>query len=453
MPHIDITVYKHERISYNLLVSTSRHTNLFKYLKIVILVVFVIGFAGFGIASLSNSRAATPYASLTAATGSLTGNASMQSDSALNAQYVLFGSSPISLAACSTSNATGAGSPSAVFTVGSPVSGDNSSQIQAKIAQASAAGGGIVQLEAGTYLIDQTLNLASNVELSGVGTTQTIIKAATTNISLVSAQNTSNVTLNNFTADASGNTLADSNATLDYTINIINSSNVIVQNIATINPFSYSIVSNNSSNFCIRDNSVQVDTSNKYNQLDGIHIEGGTKGDVLDNYVDNRYNNALDGDDGLVAQGYHSNESYVTYAGNIVRGGNNGDCMQFALGPGNISNIVVKDNEFWGCPFGIRTGGYASSGAISNVTLDDNYIHNLVPGTGPYGSFPNGGNAVDLGGFLGTGQSSYNNTVSNTYICSAGSVVPESGTTITNTTTVSGCTDAPSTTTPPPTMP
>ena len=119
--------------------------------------------------------------------------------------------------------------------------------------------------------------------------------------------------------------------------------------------------------FCVRGNTIIVNgaeskySDNAYANLDGIHIDGGTDGDILGNYVDERENGATDGDDALVAQSYTANQSNVEFIGNVARGGNNGDCMQFALGPDSIANDAVSGNELWGCPFGVRTGGYASS--------------------------------------------------------------------------------------------
>jgi hypothetical protein len=361
--------------------------------------------------------------------------------------------SPGSLGACTASGATGAGSPSYTVDVGPPASGNSEPEIAAAISKAAANGSGDVVLGAGTYDTDSALSLSSNVELSGAGEGATVIEAVEPNFSLVEVSGVSNVTLSGFTVNANAESLADVNDNQDYLVNIPNSTNVIVQEVATENPSSYSIVPDAATDFCIRNDDVTSDLNTSYTNLDGIHVEGSTHGDVVDNYVDTREDNSTDGDDGLVAQGYLSNQSDVDFVGNVVRGGNGGNCMQFAVGPDSISNDLVEGNEFWGCPFGIRTGGYADSGSVTDVTITDNNVHNLVPGAGHNAAFPGGGNAVELGGFLESGQSASGNIVSDTYVCDAGSVVAESGTTISGTVAYTVCSDAPTTTAPPPVIP
>jgi hypothetical protein len=375
------------------------------------------------------------------------------------------GGSNGTLAACTQSGqttVTGATKTTVYATIAAP-SGNMEPTIQSAINSASASGGGIVKIGAGTYELDSRLTMASNVELEGAGKTTTILQAAETNMGIVTTNGASNTTLADFTADQNGQNLNSASGGGNpgyYEVDIDGGSNNIVEEVQLINPVNYMLdEENGSSAFCMRDNTIIVNGSESkysndtYANLDGIHIDGGTNGDVLDNYIDQRENGATDGDDALVAQGYESNESYVDYIGNIARGGNNGDCMQFAFGPGSISHVTVSDNELYGCTFGIRTGGYNPGGSVTNVTISNNNIHNIVPGAGKNGSFSSGGEAIELGGFLTTNQTASSNTVSNNYVCDAGSVVAESGTTITGTNNYTSCSDAATSTNPPPVMP
>jgi polygalacturonase len=329
---------------------------------------------------------------------------------------------------CSTSNATGANSWR-FFSVSKLVGDgqtDNYSAIQTAINKAGLAGGGIVKLPAGVFLINGHLAMSNNVTLEGVGP-QTIIKAGPkflqgthrAGYSIVSTNGASNVTIQNFTADQQGNIL-DGNSVdrfVGFMIHIYNSTNVIVNGIYTRNPFTYAIVAENSTKFCITHNNTQVDTSGKYDQLDGIHVLNSSFGDVLDNYVDQGY--GADGDDGLVAHTIDGSVHDITYAGNKVRGGKGGSGMQLALtnSTDTIYNIKIQNNEFWGSPRGIRTGYYGETGgSVHNITIGDspltgNYIHD--------NTFNNTqtGDAVNI---YGNGIDPYNITVTYNKACKAG---------------------------------
>jgi hypothetical protein len=357
---------------------------------------------------------------------------------------------------------TGATSTTVRATIGTP-SGDMTPAIQGAINSASAAGGGVVQLGAGTYQLDSRLTMASNVELEGSGAGSTILQIEVANTGVITTGGASNTTIADLTADQNGQSLNSSSGGGDpayYEVMIDGGTNNIVQRVQLINPVNYMMdEDDNASAFCVRGNTIIVNgaegkySDNAYANLDGIHIDGGTDGDILGNYVDERENGATDGDDALVAQSYTANQSYVEFIGNVARGGNNGDCMQFALGPDSIADDTVSGNELWGCPFGVRTGGYASSGSITNTAITGNNIHDLVAGDGTNGSFPGGGNAIELGGFLSSGQSSSSDSVTGNFVCSAGDVVPESGVSISGTVHYTGCGDAATTSVAPPHMP
>lgn len=329
---------------------------------------------------------------------------------------------------CSTSGATGS-SATKVFSVSHLVGDgktDNYAAIQAAITKAGNAGGGIVQLPAGTFLINGHLMMKNNVTLEGAGPS-TIIKAGpkfldstpAIGYSIVSTNGAANITIENFTADQQGNKLNGN--TIDrffgYVIHVYQSKNVIVNGVYTRNPFAYSIVAEDSTQFCIKHNNTQVDTSGKYDQLDGIHVLNSSFGDVLDNYVDQGY--GADGDDGLVAHTIDGSVHDITYAGNTVRGGKGGSCMQLALtnATDTIYNIKIQNNECWGSPRGIRTGYYGGpDGSVYNILIGGspktgNYIHdNTFHDTAV-------GDAVNI---YGNGIDPHNITVTYNKVCKAG---------------------------------
>lgn len=359
---------------------------------------------------------------------------------------------------CATGDATGATSTRIFDVTKSPYNAvgngttDNASRIQKAINDASAAGGGIVTFPAGTFMVNKHLLLKTNVKMQGTGLT-TIIKAGPSFLStkgpnggypLITTNGAKNVTLAGFMADQSGNTLNGNVSTRlnEYLIDVRGSTNAIVTDVTTRNPFTYSIAVVDSTKFCIQNNNTQVATSGKYNQLDGIHILNSSFGDVINNTVDQRYNGATDGDDGLVAHTINGSVHDITYAGNKVRGGSNGAGMQLAYTAASdqIYNLLIQNNEFWGSPEGIHTGIYGTSGSAYNITIGGsaataNNFHD------------NGGNAVDLEGSLS------NITVTDNIACNSGvfNVGPGNGNVVANNTTTCSTTTTVPTTSPLPT--
>jgi len=306
---------------------------------------------------------------------------------------------------------------------------DNADAIQGAINTAAAAGGGVVALPAGTFLINGHLILKNNVKLTGVGPT-TVLKAGPDFLGstgpdggypIVTTAGASNVTIANLTADQNGDVLngnADPNGRLRaYLVDIRNSHNVVVDNVYTRNPFTYSIAVVRSKDFCIVNCNTLVATSGRYDQLDGIHVLDSNTGQVIDNHVNQGV--GTDGDDGLVAHTIDAAVYDVLYANNTVRGGDNGDGMQLAVGNYPIDNVTIRNNDFYESPFGIRTGYWntGANGAVYNILIRANYIHDLRPGH----AFPRGGDAIDIGGFGAIASVNYIAVIDNR-TCDAGTI-------------------------------
>ena len=334
---------------------------------------------------------------------------------------------------CSASGATAA----RVFSLASlaaNTAADDTNIIQRTINKAASAGGGVVALRAGTFLIDGHLILKKNVKLTGVGPA-TVLKAGPSFLGstgagggypVISTAGASNVTIADLTADQSGNVLNANSRPKGrlsaYLIDVRDSRNVVVDGVYTRNPFTYSIAVVGSNDFCVTHCNTRVATSGRYDGLDGIHVLDSNTGQVIDNYVDQRV--GTDGDDGLVAHTMRAPVFDVLYADNTVRGGNDGDGMQLAVGDFPIYNVAIRNNDFWGSPFGIRTGywGTGARGAVSGIIITGNYIHGLVPGE----AFPYGGNAIDIGGFGAIAPVTHI-TVTNNRICKAGIIAVVKG--------------------------
>jgi len=343
----------------------------------------------------------------------------------------------------STCSATGAAAAQPVFQVGKSFARpgvDSTQVIQRAIDSASDDGGGRVELPSGTFTIDGHIVMKANVELSGVGPA-TVIKAGPEFLGsqgpdggypVITTSGASNVTIANLTADQSGDVLNGNSNPSErfsaYLVDVRNSHNAVVSGVFTRDPFTYSIAVVGSTDFCVTRCNTRVATSGRYDGLDGIHILDSNTGQVIGNYVDQRI--GTDGDDGLVAHTIAAPVFDVLYAENTVRGGSGGDGMQLAVGNYPVFDITIRDNDFWGSPFGIRTGYWnpGPNGSVAGVTISGNYIHDLMPGK----AFPQGGNAIDIGGF-GAKAPVTHITVTRNTVCHAGIiiVVPGKGNTVT----------------------
>lgn len=337
---------------------------------------------------------------------------------------------------CATSSATGSAATKVFPIEKLPTDGktDAYPAIQKAIHAAGNAGGGIVKLPAGTFIINGHIAMRSNVVFEGEGP-KTVIKAGPNFLktspalgySILSSEGAKNVTIRNFTADHSGNVL-DGNKIdrfISFVIDVNNhSKNVVVNGVYVRNPFAFAIMIQDTDQFCVYNNNTQVSTNNKYDQLDGIHVLNATYGDVRNNYVDQGFAN--DGDDGLAAHTIAGITHDVTFANNTVRGGKGGAGMQLALTnkTDEIYNIVIQNNEFWGSPRGIRTGYYGGpDGSVHDVLIGGaenkgNYIHDNIF---------NNTTKEDVVNIYGNGMDPYNITVSDNYHCKAGIIAVGKG--------------------------
>ena len=387
---------------------------------------------------------------------------------AVSSQHALAATAPPQ---CLMSNASGAGSPSYTVNVPAPVSGggDSSAEINSAISTASAAGGGNVVLQAGTYYISNTITVQTGVNLIGASEATTIIQATTSlgSGSLIQTSANNNLTIQNMTLNQNGSNQTTRSLS-NYLLDLSGGTNYLVQNVATRNPSTYAIgIHNGASGFCILNNDVEdTNMSNNFANLDGIHVTHASWGDIVNNFVDNMAGGSTGGDDGIAIQvedcdgpGFQCWDTgslmQINIKGNIVRGGATAGDLDFAFSQGlSMDTINVEDNEFWGGPDGIRDADYGGGGSLSNVTITNNISHNNAA-TPQQQGLPQRGYTLPYN----AGVTQSNIVVDGWYWCAdaGGAPVPSSGTsngvTASNVVQYTNCGDSPSTITGPPVYP
>jgi hypothetical protein len=276
---------------------------------------------------------------------------------------------------------------------------DTAQAIQLAIDSAYESGGGTVQLDAEHLTLGRPIVMKDNVGLRGRGA-KTVLKAGAHFLEtqgphgghpLITTSGASNVTIGNLTADQSGDVLDGNSAEgrlNEYLIDVRGSTNILVEDVHTKNPFTYSIAIVGSNNFCVRQSTTTVGTSGKYDQLDGIHILDSYKGVVTGNQVDQ--GTGSDGDDGLIAHTIGGTVHDVTFEGNTVRGGRHGSALQIAVGRYSAYNLKILNNRLWGSPNGVVTGYYDGNAPIEHVAVSGNtFVDTAGPSVDFFGDLSN----------------------------------------------------------------
>ncbi|MET3369136.1 hypothetical protein [Arthrobacter sp. M2012083] len=288
----------------------------------------------------------------------------------------------VTSSSCSTSGATGSSSTSIYNVTAIPNDSiDDTASIQGRINAAGNAGGGVVKIPGGTFILNGKLRMLSNVKLEGVGP-ETILKAGpsfTSNTGpaggypIVTTAGADNTTLSNFTADQSGDTLNGNvpGRLNEYVIDVRNSMNSLVQGVHTRNPFTYSIAFVGGVKWCVKDSSTESVTNGKYVELDGIHAMNTSNGDIVGNVVDQR--KGTDGDDGIAVHTYGDEDVHdIRIANNNVRGGRHGAGIDLAGGSGVVYNIDLTGNTVWGSPRGLHDAYYDGTKQIHHIQIVGN---------------------------------------------------------------------------------
>jgi hypothetical protein len=297
--------------------------------------------------------------------------------------------------------ASGTGAPSSSSAAGgsAPVVPDGLTgrAVQEAVDAVAQAGGGEVRLAAAEHLVQAPLVLRDGVTLVGSGSA-TVLRAGPDFLStpgpegghpLLASAGARDVVVRDLVLDHSGHLLdARVPGRLDaHLLDLRHSTGVRVERVTTLNPFSYSIAVIGCQRFSVVGCRTSTSTSGRYDQLDGIHVLGSSRGTVADCDVDQGA--GADGDDGLVAHSISEPCHDVVFSGNRVRGGRHGSAMQLAVGTAPVHDITVVRNTFYGSPRGVQARHWDGDGPLEFVTIGG------APEDGNTFS-DNAGDAVDL---------------------------------------------------------
>lgn len=280
-----------------------------------------------------------------------------------------------------------------VFNVRSPSFGasgggiiDDTSALQAALTAANLAGGGMVFIPSGTYLINSTsgLNVGSNTILKGVGTSSIIKLKNSNNASgnLVKAQSVSNVWYDSFTID--GNTSGQGSGT-NYGAYFGGVTNGIISNLYVKNTTGV-----------------------------GIHTYNSNGCRVVGNYSTGNTYHAFECEQ-MTNSSWMYNRGYAnTLHGIIINPGELSGTGSFGL---TIVGNIFDGNSQYGAAVGVANGDTSQ-----HLSTDCIFANNIIRNNSQYGlqiyqqnGFVVANNDISLNGFFGVYiyQSSYNQVTGN----------------------------------------
>jgi hypothetical protein len=270
--------------------------------------------------------------------------------------------------------------------------------IQAALNAAATAGGGLVLVPAGVYVISQILQISSGVTLQGAGMGVTTIQAASgfspSQVAglngltvLVVANNAggSNIVITGLTFDGNQANISSFPGWADqgdsHCLDLRNVDNLQISGIEVINAIRYSMFIVQCTHSCIsfcRIISGQESLASGRSQQDGIHLAGCRWCVVADNNVDTGTTAGV-GDDAICLQALTSGAPVtdITVTGNVLRSGARGISLVPYLA--SIQNVTVTGNDIYGTQDdGILFNVTSSGPTCSNVTIMGNTLAGIA---------------------------------------------------------------------------
>lgn len=253
--------------------------------------------------------------------------------------------------------------------------------------------GGRVQLGSCVYRINGPLEIPSSTSLRGAGRARTVLRltraSRTENggfsVVLQQRRGEHDVRVSRLTVDANEHAVRSTVARSRYRVwsaivDIRYATDVRITRVAVRHPYSYGIMLWDDHRSRVTRSRTSVSTSGVYDQLDGIHIAGGSHILVSRNRIDQR-GGGRDGDDGVAIRipEQLSTCDHIRVTRNRIRGGSNGAGLQIAIAnrPG-CSHLRITRNVVHGSPLGLHQRWYSGSRApIRDVTIARNlFSHN-----------------------------------------------------------------------------
>lgn len=299
------------------------------------------------------------------------------------------------------------------LTVGSSTSNDyvtdgtaDDVQINAAMLAANVAGGGIVYVQAGTFIIADILQIPSNVTLMGAGIDVTIIKCVNAynpsthpygitdgRIMLIPANTStnSNNIVSDITWDANVQNIPGLTSNTHHrAIWIEHTTNFRFERNKVINTINWAIYFQFGNDIWIEKNIVLGGYSSTYDQNDGIHLRNSSNFYIRGNYIDTNAGGGTSGDDAIAVltdSNATSEMTNVIISNNIISGHSRGIYVG-TTSSFNISNLNICDNQVW---YALLSGiqlqrvGSSLTSIFQDITIDNNKIYNFGNGSSGYG--------------------------------------------------------------------
>jgi hypothetical protein len=331
------------------------------------------------------------------------------------------------------------------------------------LSRLAAAGGGVIQLDAGVVWINQTLQFPSNVMLQGAGMGVSTIRAANNfaaaqvglnagMVMLAGQLNTArnHITVRDLTLDMNEAGTASvpgyAIAALCSPVGFQNITGLVLDRVEILNAIGYSMFPVSCTDVKIIGCRIITGQANRgYANQDGIHITDCTGTVIVGNYITTGSISGI-GDDAIAIQGVTTGCFDTTITGNVIEG-TAAHGIGLFLGGAVVAGVTITGNTITstfaeGLILGFNTFVASATYLITDVTATGNTFRNIATGNAASGitlqdAFGGTGTHVGTAGYAGvtiTGNllDGFTNTTGFGIYAQAGSDLTLNGNTIRN---------------------
>jgi hypothetical protein len=281
----------------------------------------------------------------------------------------------------------------------SPTSTSSDIQINAAMLAVSRAGGGIVDIKHGTYIISNILQVPSNVYVRGAGIDITTIKADNGYNPSTSVYGTggrrsvfidynsspiSNVRISDLTVDQNVQNIPGLSSDSTHRAFWFSGVNyLVIERVKVTNSINYMIYTGESNNVWFKDNIVLGGFSSTYNQNDGLHIRNSSNVWITNNVCDTNAGTGNSGDDCVVAvvdNNATSDMVNVVFTGNNIYGSGSRGIIGDIDSTFNIRNFTIANNNIASTTLGAGIKLYvadSTTGKYFGTTIGNNTMYRV----------------------------------------------------------------------------